>query len=55
MAADQLVADGAGHVVEREGALLLGHPGLEHHLQEQVAEFVTQVGEVARATASATS
>ena len=39
--------DGLDHVAEREGALLLGHPGMEDHLQQQVAEFVPQIREIA--------
>ena len=40
MAADHLVVDGAGHILEGEGALLLRDAGVEHHLQQQVAEFL---------------
>ena len=47
MAADQLGGDGLDHVAEVEGALLLRHAGMEDDLQQQVAEFVLEVGEVA--------
>ena len=47
MAADQLFGDGLDHVAEIEGALLLRHAGVKHDLQQQVAQFVPQVGEVA--------
>jgi len=47
MAADQLVGDGAGNVVEVEAALLLGHARVKHHLQQQVAQLLAQVGAVA--------
>ena len=39
MPADHLVGDGRRHVVEAEGAGLLGHVGVEDDLQQQVAEF----------------
>src|SRR3546814_14008685 len=42
MAADQLVADRGGHVVEAERALLARHLRVEYHLQQQVAQFVLQ-------------
>ena len=47
MAADQLGRDGLDHVAEDEGAGLLGHAGVEHDLQQQVAELVPEVLEVA--------
>ena len=47
MAADQLGRDGLDHVAEVEGAGLLGHAGVEHDLQQQVAELVPEVVEVA--------
>ncbi len=49
MTADQLLGDRLHHVAERERALLLGHAGVEHDLQQQVAQFVLQVVEVAAA------
>ena len=48
--ADQLVHDAGGHVVDGEpGAVgaLRGDPGVEHDLQQDVAEFVAQRGRVA--------
>ena len=47
MAADQLRGDGLDHVAEIEGALLLRHAGVEDDLQQEVAELLAQVGEVA--------
>ena len=46
MAAHHLVADRADHVREREVAGLFGHARMEHHLQQQVAEFVPERGHV---------
>ncbi len=45
--ADHLVDDGPGDVVKGEGALFLRHPGVEDHLEEEVAQLVAQVGQVA--------
>ena len=47
MPALHLVADRRGHVGERERPLLLGHARMEHDLEQQVAEFVLQVVEIA--------
>ena len=47
MPARHLVADRRHHVGERERALLLRHPRMEHHLQQQVAELVLQIAQVA--------
>ena len=47
VAADHLVADRLGDVVEGEGPGLLGHAGMEHDLQQQVAEFVLQFVQIA--------
>ena len=47
MTAHKLLADGLDHVAEIERALLLRHSGMEDHLQQQIAEFVAQVGEIA--------
>ena len=47
VAAHHLVGDRAGHVGEAEPPLLLGHAGVEHHLEQQVAQLVGQGGEVA--------
>ncbi len=48
MAADELVGNPAGHVVEVEAALTGGDLGVEEHLQQQVTELLAQVGVVAR-------
>lgn len=47
MAADQLVADRAGHVVEGEGFRLVGHLRVKHHLEQQIAQFVLEVIQIA--------
>ena len=47
MPPDELFGDRLDHVAEIERALLLGHAGVEHDLQEQVAEFVAQIVEIA--------
>ena len=47
MAADQLFGDRLDHVAEIERALLLRHAGVEHDLEQQVAQLVAQVGEIA--------
>ena len=46
VAADHLVVDRTGHVLEGEGALLFSNTGVEHHLQQQVAEFFLQIAKV---------
>ena len=46
MAADQLLGDGLDHVAEIEGALLLRHAGVKHHLQQEIAQFVAQIVEI---------
>jgi hypothetical protein len=43
----ELAVDGIHHVGEGERALLLGHPGVEHHLEQQIAELVLEVAQVA--------
>jgi len=40
MAADHFAADGAGHVLQLELAVLLAHIRVEHHLQEHIAQFI---------------
>ena len=47
MAADQLGGDGLDHVAEIEGALLLGHAGMEGDLEQKVAQLVLEVVQVA--------
>ena len=44
MTAHQLVVDGARDAVEIEPAALLGQPRVEHHLEQQISEFVSQLG-----------
>ena len=43
MAAHQLGGDGLDHVAEIEGALFLGHAGVERDLEQEVAQFVLEV------------
>jgi len=47
MPADHLGVDRLDHVAERECILLLRHAGMKHYLQQQVAEFVPEVGKIA--------
>src|SRR5262245_66475336 len=47
MAPDELLGHGLYDVAEVEGALLLRHAGVEYDLEQEVAQFVTQVVEVA--------
>ena len=47
MAPDELSRDGLDHVAEREGPLFLGHAGMENHLEQQIAQFVPQIREIA--------
>ena len=42
-----LVADRLADVAEIECALLAGHLRMEHHLQQQVAQFVPEIAHVA--------
>jgi hypothetical protein len=49
MPPDQLLGDRLHDVRKRERALLLGHPGVKHDLQQQIAELVLQVVEIAAA------
>ena len=47
VAADHLSRDRLDHVAERKGVLLLGHAGVIDHLQQEIAEFVAEVVEIA--------
>ncbi len=44
MAPHQLVVDGPCDTVEVEPATVLGQPRVEHHLEQQVTEFIPQLG-----------
>ncbi len=44
---DQLGGDGLDHVAEPEHALLARHLGVKDDLEQQVAQFVAKVGEIA--------
>ena len=46
MPADHFLADSPRHVLEGEGARLLGHARVKHHLQQEVAQLVAQGVEV---------
>ncbi len=47
MPPDHLARDRLDHVAECERALFFRHPGVKHHLQQEVAEFVAEIVEVA--------
>ncbi len=47
MPADHLAGDRLDHVAEGKGILFLGHPGVIGDLQQQVAEFLAQIVEIA--------
>ena len=47
MPPDHLARDRLDHVAERKRVLLLGHAGVIHHLQQEIAEFVAEVVEIA--------
>ena len=47
MPAHELLGDRLHHVAEVEGALFLRHAGMEHDLQQEVAQFLAQIGQVA--------
>ena len=47
MPADHLARDRLDHIAERKGVLLLRHAGVKHHLQQEIAEFVAEIVEIA--------
>ena len=47
MPPDHLARDRLDHVAEGEGVLLLGHAGVIDHLQQEIAEFVLEIVEIA--------
>jgi hypothetical protein len=47
MPPDHLFRDRLDHVPESECALFLGHAGVKHYLQQEIAEFVAEIGEIA--------
>ena len=47
VAAYHLVGDGRDHVAEIEQAGFLGHTGVKHHLEQQIAQLARQCFEVA--------
>jgi hypothetical protein len=47
MPPDHLARDGLDHIAERKRVLLLRHAGMKHHLQQQVAEFLPEIVEIA--------
>ena len=47
MPPDHFPRDRLDYICKAERALLFRDPGVEHHLQQEVAEFVTQIGQIA--------
>ena len=47
MPADHFAGDGLDHVAERERALLLRHAGVIDDLQQEIAELVAEIVEIA--------
>ncbi len=47
MTPQQLLGDRLDHVAEVESTLLLRHARMENHLQQEVAQFLTQIVELA--------
>ncbi len=47
VAAHELFGDRLHHVAEVERALFLRHAGVKHDLQQEIAQFVAQIVEVA--------
>ena len=47
MSSDHLAADRLDHVAERKRLLLLGHAGVKNHLQQEIAELVLEIVEIA--------
>ncbi len=46
MSSNHFARDRLDHVAERKCILLLGHAGMKHHLQQEIAELVTQIVEI---------
>ena len=47
MPPDHLGGDGFDHIAECERILFLRHAGMKHHLQQEIAEFVAEIVEIA--------
>ena len=47
MPPDHLPRDGFDDIAEGKRALFLGHAGMKYDLQQQIAEFIAEIGEVA--------
>ena len=47
VAADEFFGDRLHHVSKIESALFLRHPRVEYDLQQKIAQFVTQIAEIA--------
>ncbi len=47
VAANQLVADGAGNALEVELPRLAGHLRMKHHLEQQISQFILEMLRVA--------
>ena len=46
MPADELFGDRLDHVAEIERALFLGHAGVEDDLEQEIAQFFLEIGEI---------
>ena len=55
MPADHLARDRLDHVAEGKGVLLLGHAGVKDDLQQEIAEFLAEIVEIAARDGVATS
>ena len=44
--ADEFCGDRLDHVAEIEGAELFGHAGVEDHLEEEIAQFILEIGQI---------
>jgi hypothetical protein len=44
VAADHLLGDGTGDVGKGKGAALFGQPGVQHHLEQHIAQLAFQLG-----------
>ena len=47
MPSDHFARDRLDHVAERKRIAFLGHAGMKHHLQQEIAELVPQIVEIA--------
>jgi hypothetical protein len=47
MAADKLLSNRLYDIAEGERVLFLGHPGVKYDLQQEIAEFFLEIGQIA--------